>query len=76
MYSGNYSAHIRNYGVLQNSFVLRASNFVPNKVADLRMWNFQKKKVCHIARKQLSNPLILDSSVLETLTLNLPAAVE
>ncbi|KRY02723.1 hypothetical protein T03_8264, partial [Trichinella britovi] len=31
MYSGNYSAHIKNYGVLQNSFVLRASNFVPNK---------------------------------------------
>ncbi|KRY04177.1 hypothetical protein T03_8622 [Trichinella britovi] len=31
MYSGNYSAHIKNYGVLQNSFVLRESNFVPNK---------------------------------------------
>ncbi|KRY24388.1 hypothetical protein T01_10846 [Trichinella spiralis] len=29
MYSGNYSEHIRNYGVLQNSSGLRASCFVP-----------------------------------------------
>ncbi|KRY34738.1 hypothetical protein T01_14761 [Trichinella spiralis] len=32
MYSGNYSEHIRNYGVLQNSFGLRASSFVPVEV--------------------------------------------
>ncbi|KRX12570.1 hypothetical protein T07_352 [Trichinella nelsoni] len=41
MYSGNYSELIRNYGVLQNSFVLRASSFVP----------MEEKTDWHIARK-------------------------
>ncbi|KRY03303.1 hypothetical protein T01_7943 [Trichinella spiralis] len=31
MYNGNYSGHLRNYSVLQNSFMLRASNFVSIK---------------------------------------------
>ncbi|KRY02477.1 hypothetical protein T12_4264 [Trichinella patagoniensis] len=43
MYSENYSEHIGYYGVLQNSFVSKASNFVPNKVAGLSIWNFCKK---------------------------------
>ncbi|KRX29630.1 hypothetical protein T05_7122 [Trichinella murrelli] len=31
MYNGNYSDHHRNYSVLQNYFMLRASNFVSIK---------------------------------------------
>ncbi|KRX98436.1 hypothetical protein T01_7392 [Trichinella spiralis] len=40
MYNGNYSGHLRNYSVLQNSFMLRASNFVSIKVASVNIWNF------------------------------------
>ncbi|KRX42292.1 hypothetical protein T09_13158 [Trichinella sp. T9] len=40
MYNGNYSDHLRKYSVLQNNFMLRASNFVSIKVVSLRNWNF------------------------------------
>ncbi|KRX76610.1 hypothetical protein T06_9482 [Trichinella sp. T6] len=45
MYNGNYSDHLRNYSVLQNSFMLRASNFVSIKGfilirnTPLQLWN-------------------------------------
>ncbi|KRX76519.1 hypothetical protein T06_10658 [Trichinella sp. T6] len=44
MYNGNYSDHLRNYSVLQNSFMLRASNFVSIKVTLMKVKNNSLKK--------------------------------
>ncbi|KRZ68804.1 hypothetical protein T08_3454 [Trichinella sp. T8] len=53
MYNGNYSEHLRNYGVLQNNFLFITSNFVPIK--GLSIWNFLKKKtgILHDYRFQI-----------------------